>query len=133
MRTAIQLQFHQWLCTLEVHHYQVGDRLALRLLDATTGAPVAMATLNNPAIDLDPDELLIKDYSENEGMLDTLLAAALVHPPHRYAISGYAQVPVVRLTVEARLAMGEEDAVGEDYTPPRLTKYGPLPGRPSQA
>lgn len=133
MRTAIQLQFHQWLCTLEVHQYQVGDRLALRLVDATTGAPVAIATLNNPAIDLAPDELLIKDYSENEGMLDTLLAAGLVHPPHRYAMSAYAQVPVVRLTMEARLAMGEDDVAEEGYIPPHLTKYGPLPGRPSQA
>jgi hypothetical protein len=38
---------------------------------------VATATLNLPEIALGPDEVIIKDYSENEGMLDTLILAGL--------------------------------------------------------
>jgi len=52
--------------------------LAIRAVDADTGEPVAVLTVNMPDIKLAPGEVLIKDYSENEGALETLLQAGVV-------------------------------------------------------
>ena len=65
--------------TLEQHHYSNG-RLAIRAVDCDTGEPIATLTVNMPEIFLEPGEILIKDYSENEGALESLLLAALVEP-----------------------------------------------------
>ena len=43
------------------------------------------------------DEVGIKDYSENEGVLDFLVKNNIVHPPHRHAQSGFVIIPVCRL------------------------------------
>jgi len=43
------------------------------------------------------DELAVKDYSENEGMLDCLLESGLVEKPHRWESTGFVRVPVTRL------------------------------------
>ncbi len=46
-----------------------GGRLALTLFDTEDGIPVAIVTVNVPSVDLEKDEIIIKDYSENEGVL----------------------------------------------------------------
>jgi len=46
---------------------------------------------------LNPDEVAIKDYSENEGVLNTLLANDIVEPPHRVIQSGYVNLPICKL------------------------------------
>jgi len=63
--------------TLEQHHYSNG-RLAIRAIDCDTGEPIATLTVNVPEIELAEDEVLIKDYAENEGALESLLQANLV-------------------------------------------------------
>jgi len=65
--------------TLERHYYSNG-RTALRAVDCDTGEPIAMLTVNIPEITLEPGQVLIKDYSENEGVLESLLLAAVVEP-----------------------------------------------------
>jgi len=65
--------------TLKQHHYSNG-RLAIKAVNCDTDEPVACLTVNIPEIPLAPDEVLIKDYSENEGALKSLLLAAVVEP-----------------------------------------------------
>jgi hypothetical protein len=43
-----------------------------------------------------PDEVAIKDWGENEGMLEALVTARVVQPPHRWIGSGYVEIPVCR-------------------------------------
>lgn len=50
------------------------------------------------AIDgLADDEYAIKDWAENEGMVELLVGAGVIAPPHRYVMSGWVTVPVCRL------------------------------------
>jgi len=49
---------------------------------------------------LAPGEILIKDYSENEGMLDALVAAGVVSDTGRRIQSEYAVIPVAKLAPE---------------------------------
>ena len=72
-------------------------RLALEIIDVEDGCPVMMATVNIPEANLKPDEVIIKNYSENEGMLDFLLRNGIVEKPHRYENSGFVRVPVCKI------------------------------------
>lgn len=53
-------------------------------------------------------ELAIKDYSENEGMLEALIYHGYIKPPHRYIRSGYVDIPICKLTDYARQYMEEQ-------------------------
>lgn len=68
--------FKSWSCTTVWGFYGNG-RVGLRLVEGDV--PVATATLNT-AIRVDLDEIIVKDYQENEGMLDALLTAGVVEP-----------------------------------------------------
>ena len=43
-------------------------------------------------------EIAIKDYSECEGVLDALVAAGAVTPPHRFVASGHVEIPICYVT-----------------------------------
>lgn len=66
--------FKSWSCTAVWGFYGNG-RVGLRLVEE--GSPIATATVNT-AIRTDPDEIVVKDYAENEGMLDALVEAGVV-------------------------------------------------------
>lgn len=86
-----QLQFSHWLCDLHVSSYSTTNCIALELFaavddeetDTVEGEPVAMATINLIEIPLEPGQVIIKDYSENEGMYDALYKAGVVGPAVR--------------------------------------------------
>lgn len=75
-------------------HYSNG-RQAIRLFDGH--GQVAVATANVPGAPLGPREALIKDYSENEGMLAALVAAGIVRDTGRRVASGFIELPVVEI------------------------------------
>jgi len=81
---------------VERAHYGGTGRIALPLYALEDGSPVAVATLHMPARALAADEGIIKDYSENEGLLDTLVAAGLVSAPLRAVPSGYITLYICR-------------------------------------
>ena len=86
----ITLKYGTYQGFAEVGQYLEGGE-ALRLVEGT-GEPLATATVWVPG--LADDEVAIKDYSENEGMLDLALRNGWVEPPHRFVPSGYVQIPV---------------------------------------
>lgn len=54
------------------------------------------------------DYIIVKDYSENEGMLDELIRLNVVHPTIiAYIPSGFIQAPLAKLTDEA-IALHDE-------------------------
>lgn len=86
--------------TVALHKYENG-RTAIQLNDATDGHPYAVASVNMPNVLLDDNEVLIKDYSENLGILDFLIKNNIVTPTPNGVDSGFVWLPVVILNDES--------------------------------
>lgn len=61
------------------------------------GVLLPYATCTTAVAGLEADEWAIKNWSENEGMLDRLVEAGVVNHPHRFVRSGWVMVPVCTL------------------------------------
>jgi hypothetical protein len=83
---------------LEKHKYANG-RTALILADANDGEQVACATVNLPEHDLQPGEVFIKTWSENEPMLDFLVRNNIVIDTGREVPTGYVKARVCKLLI----------------------------------
>jgi hypothetical protein len=57
------------------------------------------ATVNIPDAHLEPDEMVIKNYSENEGVLEFLQENNIVGPIIRTVRTGFVTCPVVKKLV----------------------------------
>lgn len=71
------VRFKEWVCELQFGKYPNG-RTAIELVDYKTYEPIATATVNVPEIVLAENEIIIKDYSENQGMFQALYNAEIV-------------------------------------------------------
>ena len=88
---------------LDVDQYANG-RLALRLLawdgENESHEPFAVCTVNLPGEYLEPDEIFVKDYSENEGMADWMIRNNLIMPEaERHVRSGFVQIGAYKITL----------------------------------
>jgi len=72
-------------------------RVCIQLTHAHDHDPVAIATVNLPDDELGEGEVFIKNYSENEGMLEWLEKNGIVERTGRVVPSGYVTIPVCRL------------------------------------
>ena len=73
-------------------------RLAIVLVDPDFGECWAVATVNLPEVHLEKDEIIVKDWSENEGMLAFLVDNGLVEDTGKTAATGYATANIVKVT-----------------------------------
>jgi hypothetical protein len=74
-------------------------RPAIYLVNTISGEPFLKASINVPEdTKYINGEVVIKNYSENVGMLEFLLKNKLVTKPHRWLESAYVFCPVVFLT-----------------------------------
>lgn len=102
----MRVHFLDYDCVVGFHTYQNG-RTAIQLYDAEDGSPVATASVNITAVSkqlwsefaitLDVDEkqlVCIKDYSENEGILDALLESDIVEHTPINLPAGFSYVPL---------------------------------------
>lgn len=82
--------------TLQIQYgtYQEGNT-SMQLIDCADGFPFATATVNLPG--LTENEVAIKNYSENEGVLNFLLDNEIIEAPHRFVQSGFVNIPICRL------------------------------------
>jgi hypothetical protein len=62
-------------CDASFYQYENG-RTAIRLTQ--NGAPFATATINYPNTLMEKDQVLIKNYSENDGIVDALVDAGII-------------------------------------------------------
>lgn len=97
------IRFKNWVCVPRWHQYANNYRLALRLVDAVDGQPIATATVNIADEYLDENELIIKNYEENEGIVDALVKAKIIAPPHRLVKAGFQTCGVARLLIKVEL------------------------------
>lgn len=92
-----KVRFRNFVCIPKWAHYSNG-RKALTLSDAEDGEPVATASVNIPSCWIDHDEIIVKNYSENEGMLKALIDAKIVSEPVRYTASGFINnIPICKI------------------------------------
>jgi hypothetical protein len=69
----------------------------IQLVDTTDGIPYATATVAVEEHLIKEGEVAIKDYSENEGILSSLVEAGIVENPHNFIQSGYVKIPICKL------------------------------------
>ena len=97
----MQVIFAREKCSLSFGQYRNGST-AISLVSATDGCPVAVATVNVEDYPLQDGQILVKDYSENAGMVSALVNANVIHPlPVAIVSSGYVKIPCHRLTDDA--------------------------------
>ena len=75
--------------------YATGGTPKMQLMDASDHLPYMTCTVMVPGLEM--DEVAIKSYSENEGLLEFLLEEEIIEEPHRYAESGFVVIPICRL------------------------------------
>lgn len=83
---------------LDIREYPNG-RTALAAKDMR-GLPFAKFSSNLPDHTMEEGEIAIKNYSENEGVLEELVRLEIVSPPHRTIEQGYVEFPVCKLLVQ---------------------------------
>ena len=101
------IKFNVWNCEIKKEKYSDNGRVALQLVAADDdemnevykGEPIAMATVNLPYIPLEKNEVGIKDYSENEGMLKALVNAGVVKDTGKYVLTGFVRIPICKLLI----------------------------------
>ena len=64
----------------KVSRYGINNRLKIDLYDGIQGAVLTL-TVNLPERSLMPDEIFVKDYAENKGVIDQLVNLGVVSKP----------------------------------------------------
>lgn len=102
------IKFKKWDCKITVAYYSPGPtgdakaRKAIMLLDIRNDQLVAVATVNMPGYPCEENQVYVKNYSENRGMLQTLIDNKIVSPdPVSKLDSDYVTIPLMQLTPEA--------------------------------
>jgi len=93
--------------TVNIRKYNNG-RSAIELLEmdpAYGPTPYMTASVNIPNVLLQDNEVLIKDYSENEGITKFLSKHNIVTPTNNWVKSGYVDVQVCVLNPESEWGM----------------------------
>ena len=77
-----KVKFKEWNCIIEYTPYTVDSKLYRILLrDQEDTTPIAVAT--SYVEGLMEGEVAVKNYSENQGMLQSLVEHNIVEKPHR--------------------------------------------------
>jgi len=95
----MNITFGKYGCRVVFAKYN-NNRTAILLEDSIDLSTVVVATINIPEHPLDVDEVIIKDYSENSGILDCLIQNKVISEPVRFIQTGYVTVPVCKLLIE---------------------------------
>lgn len=98
----MKIKFGKWNCNLVKARYE-NNRIALVLENADypehddDPSPIATATVNLPEYPLADDEVIIKDYSENKGMLQCLMNYKIIGPPVVIIHGPFVDFPVCKI------------------------------------
>lgn len=81
------------------------NRTSINLIDVNDNQPYAVATTNLPDVLLLDNEVLVKDYSEKEGVLEFLTTNNIVVPTDKWVTTGFVDVQVCVLNPESEWGM----------------------------
>ena len=79
--------------------YTNNNRTAISIVNPMEG-PMCKCTVNIPDVKLEDDEVLIKDYSENEGVLGDLINAKVISSSIEQIPTGHVYVHKCKLLWE---------------------------------
>jgi hypothetical protein len=98
MATVINstIQFMGIECRIVKQRYPGNDQIALQLI-TSDGIPVAMATSCLIDYPFSPNQTCIKNYSENQGILEALITAGIIEKTGIHVQRGHVQFPIVRV------------------------------------
>jgi hypothetical protein len=91
-----KIKFKQWDCIIQYKKYK-NNRTAICLVDSITFEPIAIATTNIPEVPIKDNEVIIKDYSENEGILETLVNANIISKLGKNVKIGHVKCEICKL------------------------------------
>jgi len=106
MNTSKTLTFCGLPCKVEISEYTANNQVAIELVIADDankddgyfpGEPVATATVCIPERTFENGQTLIKDYSENEGILKVLVRSGVVEDMNQSEWVGREQASLVRV------------------------------------
>lgn len=111
IKSVVSFEFIDIDCVAVRHQYKSNKSTCLSIMAADTprnrdngipvGSPVCTATINIEYHRLSADEVVIKTYSENHGLLPILLAANVVSLTNTRINSPYGLLPVVKINSAA--------------------------------
>lgn len=88
-------------CYFEVIRYATNNNLAIKIISETEG-PITVVTTNTNR-KLPDTQIAIKDYSENEGMVNWLYSMGIIGlNPVETILSGFVEIPVYEVTDTGR-------------------------------
>ncbi len=61
------------------------------------GEPLAKLSIDGKDSNLQPDEIILKDYSENSGIIDQLIDSSMLKPTDRFILVGNRLCPVCKV------------------------------------
>lgn len=86
---------------VEYGHYQINNSTSLRLIswdeDMAMEVPYMTASVYAEGVSLEEDEIVVKDYAENEGVLKVLVDNNIVNKPHGKVPLGYVHGHICQL------------------------------------
>lgn len=93
-----KVKFKQWNCIAEFSRYVDNDRISIRLTEEETAEPIATASVNLTFIKgMTDNEIAIKDYVENEGMVKALKEAGIIGEIILTVQSGHVNIGIYQL------------------------------------
>ncbi len=90
----MNVQFLGYNCSVTITKYPNGSPKLQLMADSL---PVCTATTNVPNLTVPTGCVLIKDYAENNGVLDALIVAGIVSVPLSKVNTGYTTVNICKL------------------------------------
>jgi len=110
IRIEQRVKFHEWNCIVEFSHYLNNNRISIALYNADpikedgyTAEPgtelILIASTNLVDEVILEDEVAIKNYSENDGIMFVLIHAKIISPAIRHVPSGHANIPICKLLI----------------------------------
>ena len=84
---------------IEFNRYQANNSIAMDIVDPETGESWMMATICVDGVDPDDGHVLIKDWSENEGILRSLIDAKIIDYPISTHATGFVSAAMCPLLV----------------------------------
>ena len=91
------MKFARGKATLVAGMY-ANDRIALKMYQK--GEPLCVPSVNLPNTPLGENEIFIKNWSENEGVLEALVKAGIVEDTGQTVPTGFVEANVCRLLID---------------------------------
>lgn len=95
---AAKMVFNEKECVVKKDRY-VNGRAKIDLHDSVSGVPITTATINIPEFPLEDDEVIIKNYFENKGMVDALVEHRIAKRTGRICVHQYVVAPIVKILI----------------------------------